>query len=47
MPQNKPHIGGEEVKQDSGAIPIEGGVAAAYRRGIESAPDPEARRREL
>ena len=24
MPQNKPHIGGEEVKQDSGAIPIEG-----------------------
>jgi len=30
-----------------GAIPIEGGVAAAYRRGIESAPDPEARRREL
>ena len=30
-----------------GAIPIEGGVAAAYRRDIESAPDPEARRREL
>jgi len=24
MPQNKPHIGGEEVKQDSGAIPLEG-----------------------
>ena len=24
MPQNRPHIGGEEVKQDSGAIPIEG-----------------------
>lgn len=24
MPQNKPHIGGEEVKQDTGAIPIEG-----------------------
>ena len=30
-----------------GAIPIEGGVAAAYRRDIESAPDPEARRKEL
>jgi type VI secretion system ImpB/VipA family protein len=24
MPQNRPHIGGEEVKQDSGAIPLEG-----------------------
>lgn len=24
MPQNRPHIGGEEVKQDSGAIPIDG-----------------------
>lgn len=30
-----------------GSIPVEGGVAAAYRREIESAPDPEARRREL
>lgn len=30
-----------------GAIPIEGGVAAAYRRDIESAPDPDARRKEL
>lgn len=30
-----------------GAIPVEGGVAAAYRREIESAPDPEARRREI
>lgn len=30
-----------------GAIPIEGGVAAAYRRDIESSPDPEARRKEL
>jgi len=30
-----------------GAIPVEGGVAAAYRREIESSPDPEARRREL
>ena len=27
-----------------GGIPIEGGVAAAYRREIESAPDPEAHR---
>jgi methylmalonyl-CoA decarboxylase subunit alpha len=30
-----------------GSIPIEGGVAAAYRREIASAPDPEARRAEL
>jgi len=30
-----------------GAIPVEGGVAAAYRREIESSPDPEAKRREL
>jgi len=30
-----------------GAIPVEGGVAAAYRRDIESSPDPEARRKEL
>ncbi|MEX2230489.1 MAG: carboxyl transferase domain-containing protein [Dehalococcoidia bacterium] len=30
-----------------GSIPIEGGVAAAYRREIEAAPDPDARRREL
>lgn len=30
-----------------GAIPIEGGVAAAYRRDIASSPDPDARRREL
>ena len=30
-----------------GSIPIEGGVAAAYRREIESAPDPERRRAEL
>ncbi len=30
-----------------GAIPIEGGVAAAYRRDIANSPDPEARRREL
>ncbi len=30
-----------------GAIPIEGGVAAAYKRVIQSAPDPEAKRKEL
>lgn len=30
-----------------GSIPIEGGVDAAFRREIEAAPDPEARRREL
>jgi len=27
-----------------GGIPIEGGVAAAYRREIENAPDPDAHR---
>ena len=30
-----------------GSIPIEGGVHAAYRREIEAAPDPAARRAEL
>ena len=30
-----------------GSIPIEGGVAAAYRREIENAPDPEERRAEI
>jgi len=30
-----------------GSIPIEGGVAAAYKREIEAAPDPLARRAEL
>ncbi len=30
-----------------GSLPIEGGVMAAYKRDIESSPDPEARRREL
>lgn len=30
-----------------GSIPIEGGVAAAYRREIETAPDPKAQREEL
>jgi acetyl-CoA carboxylase carboxyltransferase component len=32
---------------ESGAMPVEGGVALAFRREIEAAPDPEARRREL
>ncbi len=32
---------------ESGALPIEGGVAVAYRREIEAAPDPEAKRREI
>ncbi|MFQ5514434.1 MAG: acyl-CoA carboxylase subunit beta [Myxococcota bacterium] len=32
---------------ESGALPVESGVALAYRREIESAPDPVARRREL
>src|ERR1700751_5230207 len=30
-----------------GSLPIEGGVAAAYRREIENAPDPKAREKEL
>lgn len=30
-----------------GAMPIEGGVALAYRKEISEAPDPEARRRQL
>jgi len=30
-----------------GSLPIEGGVEAAYRREIEAAPDPEARKREI
>lgn len=32
---------------DWGSLPIEGGVQAAYKRDIESAADPAARRREL
>jgi acetyl-CoA carboxylase carboxyltransferase component len=32
---------------DTGALPVEGGVAVAFRREIEAAPDPEARRHEL
>jgi acetyl-CoA carboxylase carboxyltransferase component len=30
-----------------GALPVESGVALAFRREIEAAPDPDARRREL
>jgi methylmalonyl-CoA decarboxylase subunit alpha len=32
---------------ESGALPVEGGVAVAFRREIEAAPDPAARRAEL
>jgi acetyl-CoA carboxylase carboxyltransferase component len=32
---------------ESGPLPVEGGVAVAFRREIEAAPDPEVRRREL
>ncbi len=32
---------------ESGALPIEGGVAVAFRREIDAAPDPAARRAEL
>ncbi len=32
---------------ESGALPVEGGVALAYKREIAEAPHPEARRREL
>lgn len=32
---------------DWGSLPIEGGVQAAYRREIEAAPDPAAKRREI
>ncbi len=32
---------------ETGALPIEGGVAVAFRREIEAAPDPDARRHEL
>ena len=31
----------------SGALPVESGVQLAFKKDIESAPDPEARRREL
>ena len=32
---------------EGGALPVEGGVAVAFRREIAAAPDPEAMRREL
>jgi acetyl-CoA carboxylase carboxyltransferase component len=32
---------------ESGALPLEGGVAVAFRREIAAAPDPEKRRAEL
>ena len=32
---------------ERGALPLEGGVAVAFRREIETAPDPKARREEL
>jgi acetyl-CoA carboxylase carboxyltransferase component len=32
---------------EGGPLPVEGGVAVAFRREIAAAPDPEARRREL
>lgn len=32
---------------DWGSLPIEGGVQAAYKRDIESSPNPDARRREI
>jgi acetyl-CoA carboxylase carboxyltransferase component len=32
---------------ESGALPVEGGVAVAFRREIAEAPDPDARRKEL
>ncbi len=32
---------------ETGALPIEGGVAVAFRREIEAADDPDARRKEL
>jgi acetyl-CoA carboxylase carboxyltransferase component len=32
---------------EAGALPLEGGVAVAFRREIAAAPDPEAKRREL
>ncbi len=32
---------------ETGALPLEGGVAVAFAREIEQAPDPEARRKEL
>ena len=35
------------IRRSRGALPVEGGVALAYRDEIASSPDPDARRREL
>ncbi|MEM7219285.1 MAG: carboxyl transferase domain-containing protein [Pseudomonadota bacterium] len=32
---------------ESGALPLEGGVAVAYHREIDASPDPEAKRKEI
>ncbi|MAI80604.1 MAG: propionyl-CoA carboxylase [Deltaproteobacteria bacterium] len=32
---------------EAGTLPLEGGVAVAFRKEIEAAPDPEAKRREI
>lgn len=32
---------------ETGALPVEGGIAVAFKREIENAPDPDAKRREL
>src|SRR5260370_14885329 len=32
---------------DWGSLPVEGGVQAAYRRGIAASPDPDSRRRQI
>ena len=40
-------ICGKTNVPDWGSLPIEGGVQAAYRRDIEAADNPDARRREL
>jgi acetyl-CoA carboxylase carboxyltransferase component len=46
------HLGSEATvaawpSAQAGALPVESGVALAYRREIEAAPNPEARQREL
>jgi len=46
-PQGAPNVRHAWPSAYWGSIPIEGGVEAAYRREIASAPDPQARRDEL
>ncbi|HSJ97333.1 MAG TPA: carboxyl transferase domain-containing protein, partial [Myxococcota bacterium] len=46
------HLGPEPTvfawpSAQSGSMPVEGGVELAFRREIDAAPDPAARRREL